>query len=149
MGLGKTIQTIAFLLSNKDKKSIVITPTALIYNWKNELEKFAPTLKVGLLHASKSEREKILDNIDNYDVLLTTYTTYKNDMDKYKNINFDYCIIDEAQNIKNPDAIITKAIKKINAKVKFALTGTPIENNLMELWSIFDFIMPGYLYNKS
>lgn len=149
MGLGKTIQTIAFLLSNKDKKSIVITPTALIYNWKNELEKFAKTLKVGLLHTSKSEREKILDNIDNYDVLLTTYTTYKNDMDKYKNINFDYCIIDEAQNIKNPDAIITKAIKKINAKVRFALTGTPIENNLMELWSIFDFIMPGYLYNKS
>ena len=149
MGLGKTIQTIAFLLSNKDKKSIVITPTALIYNWKNELEKFAPTLKVGLLHAVKSEREKILDNIDNYDVLLTTYTTYKNDIDKYKNINFDYCIIDEAQNIKNPDAIITKAIKKINAKVRFALTGTPIENNLMELWSIFDFIMPGYLYNKS
>ena len=149
MGLGKTIQTIAFLLSNKDKKSIVITPTALIYNWKNELEKFAPTLKVGLLHASKSEREKILDNIDNYDVILTTYTTYKNDIDKYKNINFDYCIIDEAQNIKNPDAIITKAIKNVNAKVRFALTGTPIENNLMELWSIFDFIMPGYLYNKS
>ena len=149
MGLGKTIQTIAFLLSNKDKKSIVITPTALIYNWKNELEKFAPTLKVGILHAVKSEREKILDNIDNYDVLLTTYTTYKNDMDKYKNINFDYCIIDEAQNIKNPDAIITKAIKNVNAKVRFALTGTPIENNLIELWSIFDFIMPGYLYNKS
>ena len=149
MGLGKTIQTIAFLLSNKDKKSIVITPTALIYNWKNELEKFAPTLKVGLLHAAKSEREKILDNIDNYDVILTTYTTYKNDIDKYKNINFDYCIIDEAQNIKNPDAIITKAIKNVNAKVKFALTGTPIENNLMELWSIFDFIIPGYLYNKS
>ena len=149
MGLGKTIQTIAFLLSNKDKKIIVITPTALIYNWKNELEKFAPTLKVGLLHAAKSEREKILDNIDNYDVILTTYTTYKNDIDKYKNINFDYCIIDEAQNIKNPDAIITKAIKNVNAKVKFALTGTPIENNLMELWSIFDFIMPGYLYNKS
>ena len=149
MGLGKTIQTIAFLLSNKDKKSIVITPTALIYNWKNELEKFAPTLKVGLLHAAKSEREKILDNIDNYDVILTTYTTYKNDIDKYKNINFDYCIIDEAQKIKNPDAIITKAIKNVNAKVKFALTGTPIENNLMELWSIFDFIMPGYLYNKS
>ena len=149
MGLGKTIQTIAFLLSNKDKKSIVITPTALIYNWKNELEKFAPTLKVGLLHAAKSERGKILDNIDNYDVILTTYTTYKNDIDKYKNISFDYCIIDEAQNIKNPDAIITKAIKNVNAKVRFALTGTPIENNLMELWSIFDFIMPGYLYNKS
>ena len=149
MGLGKTIQTIAFLLSNENKKSIVITPTALIYNWKNELEKFAPTLKVGILHSSKSEREKILENIDNYDVLLTTYTTYKNDIERYEKINFDYCIIDEAQNIKNPDALITKAIKKVNANVRFALTGTPIENNLMELWSIFDFIMPGYLYNKS
>jgi len=149
MGLGKTIQTIAFLLYNKDKKSIVITPTALIYNWKSELEKFAPTLKIGILHGLKSDREKIIDNINDYDVILTTYTTYKNDMDKYKDINFDYCIIDEAQNIKNPDSLITKAIKGINAKTRFALTGTPIENNLMELWSIFDFIMPGYLYNKS
>ena len=149
MGLGKTIQTIAFLLYNKGKKSIVITPTALIYNWKNELEKFAPTLKIGILHGLKSDREKIIDNINDYDVILTTYTTYKNDMDKYKDINFDYCIIDEAQNIKNPDSLITKAIKGINAKTRFALTGTPIENNLMELWSIFDFIMPGYLYNKS
>ena len=70
MGLGKTIQTIAFLLSNKNKKSIVITPTALIYNWKNELEKFAPTLKVGILHGSKSEREKIINNIDDYDVII-------------------------------------------------------------------------------
>ena len=149
MGLGKTIQTIAFLLYNKDKKSIVITPTALIYNWKSELEKFAPILKIGLLHGLKSDREKIIYNINDYDVILTTYTTYKNDMDKYKDINFDYCIIDEAQNIKNPDSLITKAIKGINAKTRFALTGTPIENNLMELWSIFDFIMPGYLYNKS
>ena len=149
MGLGKTIQTIAFLLSNKNKKSIVITPTSLIYNWKSELEKFAPTLKVGLLHGAKSEREKMINNIHDYDVILTTYTTYKNDMDKYESIHFDYGIIDEAQNIKNPDAIVTKAIKSINAKVKFALTGTPIENNLLELWSIFDFVMPGYLYNKS
>ncbi len=149
MGLGKTIQTIAFLLANKDKKSIVITPTSLIYNWKSELEKFAPTLNIGILHAPKTEREKLINNINSYDVILTTYTTYKNDMDKYKDISFDFCIIDEAQNIKNPDATITKSIKSINAKVKFALTGTPIENNLTELWSIFDFIMPGYLYNKS
>ncbi len=148
MGLGKTVQAIAFLLYKQDKKSIVITPTALIYNWKAEFEKFAKDLKIGIVHGNKSEREKILLNIDNYDVVLTTYGTYKNDMEKYVDMNFDYCIIDEAQNIKNPDSIITKAIKNINANVKFALTGTPIENNLLELWSIFDFIMPGYLYTK-
>lgn len=148
MGLGKTVQTLAFLLSQKDKKSIVITPTSLIFNWKSEFEKFTPDIKLGIAYGNKVQREKILENHKDYDVILTSYGTYKNDMEKYKNINFDYCIIDEAQNIKNPDSIITKAIKEVNANVKFALTGTPVENNLMELWSIFDFVMPGYLYNK-
>lgn len=148
MGLGKTVQTLAFLLSQKDKRSIVITPTSLIFNWKSEFEKFIPDIKLGIVYGSKSQREKILENYKDYDVILTSYGTYKNDIEKYKNINFDCCIIDEAQNIKNPDSIITKAVKTINAKVKFALTGTPIENSIMELWSIFDFVMPGYLYNK-
>lgn len=149
MGLGKTVQTLAFLLSRKNKKSIVITPTSLIFNWKNEFEKFTPDIKLGIAYGSKSQREIILENNEDYDVILTSYGTYKNDIEKYKNINFDYCIIDEAQNIKNPDSLITKAIKEVNAKVKFALTGTPLENNLTELWSIFDFVMPGYLYNKN
>ena len=148
MGLGKTVQTLAFLLSQKDKKSIVITPTSLIFNWKSEFEKFTPDIKLGIAYGNKAQREKILENHKDYDVILTSYGTYKNDMEKYKNINFDYCIIDEAQNIKNPDSILTKAVKEVNANVKFALTGTPVENNLMELWSIFDFVMPGYLYNK-
>lgn len=148
MGLGKTVQTIAFLLSQNNKKSIVIAPTALIYNWKSEFDKFAPTLKIGVVHGNKIEREKIISEYKDYDVILTTYATFRNDLDKYENINFDYCIIDEAQNIKNPDSIITKTIKSINANTRFALTGTPIENNLLELWSIFDFVMPGYLYNK-
>ena len=148
MGLGKTVQTLAFLLSQKDKKSMVITPTSLIFNWENEFEKFTPDIKLGIAYGSKTQREKILENYNDYDVILTSYGTYKNDMEKYKNITFDYCIIDEAQNIKNPDSIITKSIKEVTANVKFALTGTPIENNLMELWSIFDFVMPGYLYNK-
>ena len=148
MGLGKTLQSIAFLLSEENKKSIVIAPTALIHNWKSEFNKFAPSLKVALCHGNKIERENILKNYSDYDVILTTYSTYRNDLDKYENIRFDYCIIDEAQNIKNPDSTIAKVIKDINAKTKFALTGTPIENNLLELWSIFDFIMPGYLYNK-
>jgi len=148
MGLGKTIQTITFLLSNENKKYIVITPTALVYNWKSEIEKFAPSLNVGLAHGNKAHRESIIKNYMDYDIILTTYNTYKNDQEEYEKIFFDYCIIDEAQNIKNPDSLIAKSIKKVNAKVKFALTGTPIENNLIELWSIFDFVMPGYLYTK-
>lgn len=148
MGLGKTIQVIAFLLHKKNKKSLVVTPTSLIYNWKEEFEKFAPTLNIGIIHGSKIARNKILDNKEDYDVLLTTYGTIKNDIEFYKNEVFDYCIIDEAQNIKNPKSQNTKIIKEINAKVKFALTGTPIENSLIELWSIFDFIMPGYLFDE-
>lgn len=148
MGLGKTIQVITFLLYKENNRSLVVTPTSLIYNWKEELEKFAPSLNVGVIHGSKSARNKILDNKDDYDVLLTTYGTIKNDIEFYKNEIFDYCIIDEAQNIKNPKSQNTKIIKEINAKVKFALTGTPIENSLIELWSIFDFIMPGYLFDE-
>ena len=149
MGLGKTIQVITFLLSKQNTKSIVIAPTALIYNWKNEIEKFAPTLKVGLAYKDTKLRQNIVEEVNNYDVILTTYGTLKNDIEKYEQISFDFCIIDEAQYIKNPISTNSKVVKKINAKVRFALTGTPIENNLLELWSIFDFIMPGYLYDKS
>ena len=149
MGLGKTVQTIAFLLSEKGKKSLIVTPTSLIYNWKNEFEKFAPTMKICVLHGSKEERMELLENAEEYDVILTTYGTLRNDFDKYEDMTFDFCIIDEGQNIKNPFAQSSEAIKEVKAKVKFALTGTPIENNLMELWSIFDFVMPGYLYSKS
>lgn len=148
MGLGKTVQTIAFLLSEEEKKSIIISPTSLIYNWKAELEKFAPSLKVAIIHGEKRERLKFIDDLKNYDVILTTYGTLRMDIDKYQEVTFDYCVIDEAQNIKNYLAQNTKVIKEIKAKVRFALTGTPIENNLTELWSIFDFIMPDYLYSK-
>lgn len=148
MGLGKTIQTLAFLLSEQNKKSMVVTPTALIYNWKSEFERFAPDIKVALVYGNREKRKKILENKDDYDVVLTTYGTYKNDLKDYEDLEFDYLIIDEAQNIKNPNSETTKAIKKIKSKSKFALTGTPIENNLVELWSIFDFVMPGYLYTK-
>ncbi|PIH03178.1 DEAD/DEAH box helicase [Clostridium combesii] len=148
MGLGKTIQTISFLLSEKEIKSLIVTPTSLIYNWQDEFQKFAETLKIGVIHGSKEERMKALDDREEYDVLLTTYGTLKNDIQLYKDITFDYCIIDEGQNIKNPLAQSTDSVKRINSKVRFALTGTPIENNLMELWSIFDFIMPGYLYSE-
>ncbi|MCY6960286.1 DEAD/DEAH box helicase [Clostridium brassicae] len=146
MGLGKTVQTIAFLLSEKNKNSLIVAPTSLIYNWKEEIERFAPTLKIGIVHGRGNK--KVIENFKEYDVILTTYGTLKNNIEDYNDMEFDYFIIDEAQNIKNPLSQNTKSVKKIKAKVKFALTGTPIENNLTELWSIFDFIMPGYLYSK-
>ncbi|WP_257674013.1 DEAD/DEAH box helicase [Clostridium felsineum] len=146
MGLGKTIQAIAFLLANKDKRSFIVCPTSLIYNWKEEILKFAPKLKVLIVHGTN--RKKEMKNIKDYEVIITTYGTLRMDIEFYYNIIFDYFIIDEAQNIKNPKAQNTKVIKRIKAKTRFALTGTPIENNLIELWSIFDFIMPGYLYSK-
>ena len=147
MGLGKTIQTISFLLNKKDKLSLIVTPTSLIHNWKSEFEKFAPSLKIGISHGLKKDRLNLIKNIYDYDIILTTYGSLRNDLDYYEKIKFDYCIIDEAQNIKNPLASATDAVKAIDANNKFALTGTPIENNLLELWSIFDFIMPGYLYS--
>lgn len=148
MGLGKTIEIIAFLLSEEDRKTIIISPTSLVYNWKSEMEKFAPTLKVGVVHGAKNERNKIFEDIEEYDVVLTTYGTLRMDIEKYQGLSFDYCIIDEGQNIKNSSAQNTKVIKSIEAKVRFALTGTPLENKLTELWSIFDYIMPGYLYSR-
>lgn len=166
MGLGKTLQIIAFLLSQKKSKSIVVVPTSVIYNWMDEFEKFAPSIRIGLVHGSKSKRDKVLrdfkrglgikieeENLkeksyEKYDVLLTTYGTLKNDEKAYENLSFDYCIIDEAQNIKNSSAQATLSVKNIKSRCNIALTGTPIENNLMELWSIFDFVMPGYLFTK-
>ncbi|WP_291653338.1 DEAD/DEAH box helicase [Clostridium sp.] len=149
MGLGKTIQTITLLLSNNNnKKSLIITPTSVVYNWKSEFGKFANTLNVGVIHGSVSERNKVKDHYKEYDVLLTTYGTLRSDCEWYKDKKFDFCIIDEAQNIKNKKSKISELVKSIKANCKLALTGTPIENNLLELWSIFDFIMPGYLYNE-
>ena len=96
----------------------------------------------------KEERDEIINNIKNYDVIITTYNLLKRDSECYKLLEFDYCILDEAQNIKNPNSQNAIAVKEIVAKTRFALSGTPIENSLMDLWSIFDFIMPGYLYDE-
>lgn len=148
MGLGKTIQVITFLLSKRSKKTLIITPTSVLYNWKDEFERFAPNVRVGLVHGTKAQRDRMLSEIKKYDVLITTYGTLKNDENEYEKLQFDYCIIDEGQNIKNPTSKTTLSVKKINSKCNFALTGTPIENNLMELWSIFDFVMPGFLFTK-
>lgn len=148
MGLGKTIQAITFILSSLPSKTLIVAPTSLIYNWGNEIKKFAPTIKFVVVNGIKEERVKVLNEYHNFDVIITTYNLLKRDLDIYKEINFDYCFIDEAQNIKNSSSQNSISVKDINANRKFALTGTPIENSLMDLWSIFDFIMPGYLFEE-
>ena len=107
--------------------------------------KFAPDLKYVVVADNKSKRKEVFENKDNYNIFITSYGLVRNDNDEYESMNFEVCIIDEAQNIKNYQALMTREIKKIKSKCKIALTGTPLENNVTELWSIFDFIMPGYL----
>ncbi|MFT5873736.1 MAG: SNF2 family DNA or RNA helicase [Clostridium sp.] len=148
MGLGKTIQAITFILASKGGKTLIVAPTSLIYNWISEFEKFAPGLKVVAVNGSKDERRQIINNIENFDVIITTYNLLKRDLEIYNVLEFDCCILDEAQNIKNPKSQNSMAVKEVVAKTRFALSGTPIENSLMDLWSIFDFIMPGYLYDE-
>lgn len=148
MGLGKTIQVITFLLSEKGKKTIIVTPTSLIYNWENEFIKFGNSLKIAIVHGTKKERTELIQRYNEVDIILTTYGTLRNDIELYSDKHFDYCIIDEGQNIKNPTALNTETVKKVNSDVRFVLTGTPIENSLIELWSIFDFVLPGYLFDK-
>ncbi len=148
MGLGKSIQLIYFLkqvLKEKDAKILIVSPTSLIYNWEAEFDKFGPELKYKVIAENKTKRQHLLEEIDNTNIFITTYGLVRQDLEKYLNINFEIVVIDEAQNIKNYNTQMSKAIKKINAHTKFALTGTPLENSVLELWSIFDFIMPGYL----
>lgn len=150
MGLGKTLQILAFLYCEKpDKSSLIVTPSSLTYNWKNEVKKFIPDAKVMIIDGNMEEREKLVGEYDKYDFLITSYPLLRRDIELYKDIEFSYCIIDEAQNIKNPRTMNAQSVKAIRADHKFALTGTPIENSLSELWSVFDFLMPGYLYSQS
>lgn len=148
MGLGKTLQAITFIASDKGSKTLIVAPTSLIYNWLSEFNKFAKDIKALVVSGTKRERQELLNGIDKYDVFITTYNLLKRDINEYQKIDFTYCFLDEAQNIKNPSSQNAIACKKIKAKTRFALTGTPIENSLMELWSIFDFIMPKYLYSQ-
>ena len=160
MGLGKTIQVLAVILSyseemeNKTGKlpSLVICQSSLALNWQNEAKEFTPTLKTIVISGNSEERKEQISQIQNYDIAITSYDLLKRDIEIYKEKNyiFRYLIADEAQYIKNNTTKNAKAIKEINSITRFALTGTPIENSLSELWSIFDFIMPGYLfsYNK-
>ena len=141
MGLGKTLQAIA-LLSNlheeKKKKSMVIMPKSLIYNWENEIKKFAPKLKVGVYYGINRD----FSSLKKVDVILTTYGTIRNDIENLLEHKFDLLILDESQNIKNISSQTTKAVLLLNAKKRVALSGTPIENNLLELYSLFRFLNP-------
>lgn len=149
MGLGKTLQVLAFLLSERYEKgmypSLIIAPTSLVYNWGAEIEKFTPNLKALIISGNKIERYEMMENIMDYDIVITSYPLIRRDILLYEDISFRYCILDEAQHIKNSLSQNAKSVKQIKAKNYFALTGTPIENSLAELWSIFDYIMPGYL----
>jgi len=151
MGLGKTIQVIALLLSAKTEPehepSLIVVPTSLIFNWCAELEKFAPDLKYTTVTGNKTGRQAIINSIPEYDVVITSYPLIRRDIDLYEKLAFRYCILDEAQHIKNPSSRNARSVKLIKARTRFALTGTPMENNLYELWSVFDFILPGYLYS--
>ena len=149
MGLGKTIQVIYYikqmLKDNENNKFLIVVPTSLAYNWDHEFDSFGSNIKRKICVGNKDKRTKMLRNLNDTNVIITTYGLLREDEELYNNLNFNTMVIDEAQNIKNNMAGITKVVKKINAETKFALTGTPLENSILELWSIFDFIMPGYL----
>ena len=137
-------------LSDKQMKpSIVVCPSSLTINWRNEAKKFTSSLNVQVISGNLEERNRQIEEITKYDLVITSYDSLKRDIEKYKekNYQFKYIIADEAQYIKNNNTQNAKAIKEISAETKYALTGTPIENSLSELWSIFDFIMPGYLFS--
>lgn len=150
MGLGKTLQVIAVILAAKEEgkegTALVVTPASLVYNWDAEFEKFAPQLKVCLVTGNQEERQKKIEAYKEADVLVTSYDLLKRDIALYDGKKFSYEIIDEAQYIKNHTTAAAKAVKIIESRIRYALTGTPIENRLSELWSIFDYLMPGFLY---
>lgn len=141
MGLGKTLQAIALLTNlheEKKKKSMVIMPKSLIYNWENEIKRFSPKLKVGVYYGINRD----FSSLKKVDIILTTYGTIRNDIENLLEQKFDLLVLDESQNIKNINSQTTKAVLLLNAKKRVALSGTPIENNLLELYSLFRFLNP-------
>ncbi|MFR2570964.1 MAG: DEAD/DEAH box helicase, partial [Clostridia bacterium] len=156
MGLGKTIQMLSIIMDyvqntpkTERRASIVVSPSSLTLNWQNEAEKFTNNLQTLVINGTLAERKDKIKNIKDYDLVITSYDLLKRDIDLYKEnkYQFRYIIADEAQYLKNSNTQNAKAIKKILADTRYALTGTPIENSLAELWSIFDYIMPGYLFS--
>ncbi|SJZ67033.1 DEAD/DEAH box helicase [Anaerorhabdus furcosa] len=148
MGLGKTLQVISLIDSLKLKKpTLVICPASLILNWQDEVAKFSKDLKYLAIHGTSDERIEYIKQINDYNLCITSYDYIRRDIELLKQIEFDYVILDEAQYIKNHNTKNAQSVKQLKATSRLALTGTPIENSLAELWSIFDFLMPNYLYN--
>lgn len=149
MGLGKTLQAITAItqnhLKNKGTHSLIVCPTSLLYNWKEELHKFNPKLKASVVDGVPGQRKKHLQKLADYDVIITSYTLLQKDIEIYSQFPFSYAILDEAQHIKNRGTRNAKSVKMIQATHRLILTGTPIENSLDELWSLMDFLMPGFL----
>ncbi|MGI6600263.1 MAG: SNF2 helicase associated domain-containing protein [Dethiobacteria bacterium] len=154
LGLGKTVQAIAFILSEREESAaplppaLVVAPASLIYNWEAEIKKFAPQLKTLVIAGTKQERRELLSQINHVDVAITSYPLLRRDSADYAALHFSCCFLDEAQYIKNPNSQTAQCVRKLKAAPRFALSGTPMENSLTELWSIFQFIMPGYLQSQ-
>ena len=152
MGLGKTLQTIAYLLheaydrtQGRAGASLVVCPASLVYNWMAELERFAPGLKAAAVVGSKTRRRDVIAAAGSFDVLITSYDYVRRDIDLLASLSFGTVVLDEAHYIKNAKTQAARSVKRLSAKRRFALTGTPVENRLSDLWSIFDFLMPGVL----
>jgi SNF2 family DNA or RNA helicase len=152
MGLGKTLQMLTLLKSVKpERPALVLCPRTLIYNWQKEADKFFDDLRTLVYYGTPAERDKMRHDFADYDLIISSYSTISRDVEELnqENIIFSFAILDEAQHIKNHRTKRAKAVKNIEAESRLALTGTPLENSVEELWSIFDFLMPGYLGNYS
>ncbi|MBQ9009616.1 MAG: DEAD/DEAH box helicase [Clostridia bacterium] len=157
MGLGKTLQMLSWLLSQKDagetRPALIVCPASLVYNWAEECRRFTPGLTAQTLDGNLAHRKELLEDIekgnDCFDLYITSYDLLRRDIALYDKLSFSAAILDEAQYIKNQNAAVSKSVRILKATHRFALTGTPIENRLSELWSIFDFLMPGFLYTSS
>jgi len=154
MGLGKTVQFIAFLLHLKEQDALenptlLVCPTSVLGNWEREVNKFAPSLKILQYHGDKRPKGKaFLEAVKKHDLIVTSYSLLHRDIKSLESISWQIIVLDEAQNVKNPEAKQSKAVRQLEATFRIALTGTPVENRLQELWSILDFLNPGYLGNK-
>ncbi|ORO52149.1 RNA helicase [Streptococcus oralis subsp. oralis] len=148
MGLGKTLQTIAFLTSQvtEDSRVLILAPSGLIYNWADEFRKFAPQLDLAVVHGLKANREAVLS--ENHQIYVTSYATFRQDSELYQEMAFDFLFLDEAQVMKNAQTKIAQSLRQFVVPAVFALSGTPIENHLGELWSIFQIVLPGLLPSK-
>lgn len=150
MGLGKTLEIISLIISDDNNKpSLIVSPKSLIYNWQNEFKKWANNVDVEVISGNSNDREKIIKTIENNKkvIFITSYDSLRNDLDLYNNCSFRFSILDEAQFIKNHTTLKAQSVKQIKSEIRFALTGTPIENTVVDLWSLFDFLMPNYLFN--